>query len=129
MLTLLTRRVRCWAAGILVATYAFGIVMPTFAFSRDSGASIIQSLAEAHGGLMVPHVHHDHGGRENSEHGAPSGAHHCCGVLALPGLPPPTVISVAGEICPSLVAAVPQDQHAACSPARLDRPPRHLPLI
>jgi hypothetical protein len=129
MLTLLTKQVRGWAAGILVAAYAFGVLAPSLAFSFDSDASIIHSLTEVHGGLLMPHVHHDHGDDKNSDQRAPGGGHHCCGVLAIPGLLPPTEISIVDQICLSLVSTVPQDHRAACGPARLDRPPRHLPLI
>src|ERR1700730_532896 len=125
MLTLLTKRLRDWAATILVATYAFGVLAPSLAFSFDSEASIVHSLTEVHGGLLMPHLHHDHGDNKNSGQRAPGGSHHCCGVLALPGLPPPTDIAVAEQICVSLVSTVPQYNHAACGPARLDRPPRH----
>src|SRR5437588_5710891 len=125
MLTLLTKQARGWAAGILVAAYAVGVLAPSLAFSFDKDASIVHSLTEVHGGLLMPHVHHDIDDHKNSEQPAPSGGHHCCGVLALPGLPPPADISVADQICISLVSAVPQDHHAACGPARLDRPPRH----
>jgi hypothetical protein len=129
MLTLLTRQMRSWAAAMLVAAYAFGVLVPTLAFSFDSDASIVHSLTETHGGLIIPHLHHDQGDHKNSGRQAPAGSHHCCGVVAVPGLPPPIEISVAEMICPSLVATVPQDHHASCGPARLDRPPRHLPLI
>ena len=130
MLILLTKQVRGWAAGILVAAYAFGVLAPSLAFSFDSDASIIHSLTEVHGGLLMPHLHHDHGDHKNSDQRAPDGGHHCCGVLALPALPPPTeMISIADQICTSFVSAVPEDNHAACGPARLDRPPRHQPLI
>jgi hypothetical protein len=60
MLTLLTKQVRGRAAGILVAAYAFGVLAPSLAFSFDSDASIIHSLTEVHGGLLMPHLHHDH---------------------------------------------------------------------
>jgi hypothetical protein len=59
MLTLLTKRVRGWAAAILVAAYAFGVLVPSLAFSFDSQASIIHSLSEIHGGMLMPHLHHD----------------------------------------------------------------------
>src|SRR6476661_3490833 len=118
MLSLLTKQVRDWAAFILVAAYAFGVLAPSLAFSFDSDASIIHSLTEVHGGLLMPHLHHDHGNNEGSDQRAPSGAHHCCGVLALPGLPPPTEIYVADQICMSLVSTIPQDHRAACGPVR-----------
>jgi hypothetical protein len=129
MLTLLTKQVRSWAACILVAAYALGVLVPSLAFSFDSDASIVHSLTEIHGGLLMPHLHHDHGEHKNSNERDRISGHHCCGVIALPGVPPPTDIYVADQICMLLVAAVPQDDHAACGPARLDRPPRHLPLI
>jgi hypothetical protein len=129
MLSLLTKQVRGWAAGVLVAAYAFGVLAPSLVFCFDSQTSIIHSLTESHGGMLLPHVHDDKAGDKNSDKRAAGGGHHCCGVVALPGLPPPTGISVADQICMSLVAAVFQDQHAACDPMRLDRPPRHLPLI
>jgi len=129
MLTFLTKRLRNWAATILVAAYVFGVLAPSLAFSFDSDASIIHSLTEVHGGLLAPHLHHDHDDHKNSGQRAPGGVHHCCGVLALPGLPPPTDITVADEICSSLVSTVPQDHQAACGPVRPDRPPRHQPLI
>jgi len=127
MFFLLTKQVRGWAASMLVAAYVFGVVAPSVAFSFDSDASLVHSV---HGGLLMLHVHHDHADHKNSNERAPGGGHHCCGVLALAGLPPPTeMISVADQICMSLVSTVPQDKHAACGPARLDRPPRHQPLI
>jgi hypothetical protein len=128
MLMFLTKRGRSWAAVMLVAAYAFGVLAPSVAFSFDANASIIHSLTEVHGGLLVPHLHHDND-HKNSNQRVPGGGHHCCGVLALPGLPPPTEISVVDQICLPLVSTEPQDHHAACDAARLDRPPRHLPLI
>ena len=129
MLTLLTKQARRWAAGIFVAAYAFGVLAPSVAFSFDSDASIVHALTEVHGGLLLPHLHHDDGGHQNSDQRAPGNGHHCCGVLIFPGLPAATDISITGPICAPLVSAVPQEDHAACGPARLDRPPRHLPLI
>jgi hypothetical protein len=129
MLTLLTKRLRTWAATILIATYAFGVLAPSLAFSFDSEASIVHSLTEAHGGVLMPHLHHDHSDSKDPGQRAPNGGHHCCGVLALPGLPPPIDIVVAEQICVLFVSSVPHYNHAACGPARLDRPPRHLPLI
>jgi hypothetical protein len=129
MLNLLTKHVRGWAAGILVVAYAFGVLTPSLAFSFDSKASIIHSLTETHGGMLMPHVHHDHADDKNSDKGSPGGGHHCCGVFALAGLLPPTDASIADQICTSLIASVPQDRHAGCGPIRLDRPPRLSPLI
>ena len=59
MLALLTKRARGWAAGTLVATYAFGVLAPSLVFSFNSNASIIHSLMEVHGDLLVLHFHHD----------------------------------------------------------------------
>src|ERR1700674_5132676 len=107
MLTVLTKQLRGWAASILVALYAFGVVAPSVAFSFDSHASIVHSLTEVHGGLLMPHLHHDDADHPDSNHRAPGGGHLCCGVLAVPGLPPPTDISVTDQICMSLVSTVP----------------------
>jgi hypothetical protein len=130
MLALLTKRLRIWSAGILVAAYALAVLAPSLAFSLDSEVSIIHSLTEAHGGLLIPHYHHDDAiHHKNSGQDVPAGAHHCCGVLAPPGLLPPTDVSIADQICVSLVPSVPQDHHAGCGPSRLDRPPRLSSLI
>lgn len=129
MLTLLTKRVRNWATLLLVAAYSFGVLAPAISFSFDADASIVHSLTEVHAGLLMPHLHHNHDDHEKSDKRAPGGVHHCCGVLALPGLPPPTNLSVASQVCASLVAEVPQDHRTACGPMRLDRPPRLLSLI
>jgi hypothetical protein len=129
MLNLLTKQVRGWAAGILVAAYAFGVLTPSLAFSFDSHASIIHSLTEAHGGMLVPHIHHDDADDKDSGKPSPGGGHHCCGVIALAGLLPPTEVSIAEQVCMSLISSVPQDLHAGCGPIRLDRPPRLSPLI
>lgn len=124
MLTLWTKQVRAWATGILVAAYAFGVLAPSLAFSFVGEASIVHSLTEAHGGLQIPHFHHDDADREDSGQHLPGGAHHCCGVLSVAGLPPPTNFSIADQMCALLISSVPQDHHAGCGPMRLDRPPR-----
>ncbi|MFX5994749.1 hypothetical protein ABTF10_18890, partial [Acinetobacter baumannii] len=59
MSTLLTKQVRGWAAAILVAAYAFGILAPSLAFSFDNHTSIIHSLTEIHSGMLMLHAHHD----------------------------------------------------------------------
>jgi hypothetical protein len=102
MLALLTKRARGLAAGILVAIYAFGVLAPSMIFSFNSNASIIHSLTEVHGDLLVLHFHpHDD-----------------------PGLPPPIEVFVVAPICASLVPSPPQEHLAGCGPVTLDRPPR-----
>src|SRR5262245_46326384 len=59
VLTSLTHRVRLSATSLLVAAYAFGVLAPALAFSFDRDASIVHSLVEAHGGLLLLHLHHD----------------------------------------------------------------------
>jgi hypothetical protein len=126
---ILRKRFRVWAAGVLVVAYAFGVLSPSLAFSFDGHASIVPSVTETHGGMLAPHIHHDEAEGKNSGQHPSGGAHHCCGVLALPGLPPPTEISIADQMCTSLISSVSQDHHAGCGPVRLDRPPRPSFLI
>jgi hypothetical protein len=115
---------RGWAAAMLVATYAFGVLAPSMVFSFNSNASIIHSLTEVHGDLMVLHFHLDDGDRTGSGKKSSADVHHCCGVLAAPGLPPPIEVSIVTPICASLVPSLPQDHHAGSGPVTLDRPPR-----
>jgi hypothetical protein len=124
MLTSVTNKVRGWAAAMLVATYAFGVLAPLMVFSINGNASIIHSLTEVHGDLLVLHFHpHDDDGKD-SEKQSPAGVHHCCGVLAFPGLPPPIEVYIVAPICAALVPSLPQGDHAGCGPVTLDRPPR-----
>jgi len=127
MLTL-RKQMRVWAARVVVAAYALAVLLPSLAFSFDRDASIVHSLTEAHGGLLIPHYHHDADHKSTDQH-FPGGIHHCCGALALPGLLPPAEIAFADQVCASLISSVPQDHHAGCGPARLDRPPRLSSLI
>jgi hypothetical protein len=129
MLTLWTKQMRALAAGVLVAAYALAVLLPSLAFSFDRDVSIVHSLTEAHGGLLIPHFHHDDADHRNPDQHAPGGAHHCCGALSLAGLLPPTGVSIADQDCARLISSVPRDHHAACGPARLDRPPRPSSLI
>lgn len=129
MLTLLTKQVRGWAAGILVAAYAVGVLVPSLAFSFDGQASIVQSLTEIHGGMLLPHVHDDHADDKNHDKRSPGDGHRCCGVMALAGLLPPIGAAITDQICTSLIASVLQDHLAGCGPIRLDKPPRPSPMI
>jgi hypothetical protein len=124
MLTLVTNKLRGLAAGILVAIYAFGVLAPSMVFSFNSNASIIHSLTEVHGDLLVLHFHpHDDDGK-HSDKQSPGGVHHCCGVLAAPGLPPLIEVSIVATVCVALVPSLPQNDHAGCGAVTLDRPPR-----
>jgi hypothetical protein len=128
MLTL-RKRPRIWAARVVVAAYALAVLLPSLAFSFDRDVSIVHSLTEAHGGLLIPHYHHDDADHKNPDQHFPGEVHHCCGALALPALLPPAEMAFADQVCPSLISSVPQDHHAGCGPARLDRPPRPSSLI
>lgn len=124
MRTSVTNKVRGWAARMLVAAYAFGVLAPSMVFSFNGNASIIHSLTEVHGDLLVLHFHpHNDDGKGSDKH-PPAGVHHCCGVVAVPGLPPPIEVSIVAPVCASLVPSLPQDHHAGCGPVTLDRPPR-----
>ena len=124
MLTAFTRQLRLWLTSFLVAAYAFGVLAPAIAFSLDRDASIIHSLEEAHGGLLLLHVYHDDGHRAKSSQQGPHGGHHCCGVFALQALSPPYTAYLLHEFCGALIKAEPQDFSPICRPPRLDRPPR-----
>lgn len=124
MLTSVTNKVRGWAAAMLVAAYAFGVLAPSMVFSFNSNASIIHSLTEVHGDMLVLHFHPYGDDGKGSDRQSPTGVHHCCGVVAVPGLPPPIEVSIVAPICASLVPSLPQDRHAGCGPVTLDRPPR-----
>jgi hypothetical protein len=127
---ILRKRFRAWAAGLLVVAYAFGVLSPSLAFAFDGHASIVPSVTETHGGMLAPHIHHhDEAEGKNSGQHPSGGAHHCCGVLALPGLPPPAGIFIAGQMSVSLVSPAPEDHHTGCGPVRLERPPRPSFLI
>jgi hypothetical protein len=121
-----THKIR--TAGLLAAIYALAVLLPSLAFSFDRDVSIVHSLTEAHGGLLIPHFHHDDADHEGSDHQVPGGAHHCCGSLSLPGLLSPAEVAIAAPICSSLISPEPDDHHAGCGPVRLDRPPR-LPSL
>ena len=120
---------RLWATGAIVAAYALAVLLPSLAFSFDRDVSIVHSLTEVHGGLLIPHFHHEDADHKNPEQHVPGGAHHCCGTLSLAGLLPPTGVSIADQVCATLISSVPQDHRAGCGPARLDRPPRLFALI
>jgi hypothetical protein len=76
------------------------------------------------GDLLVLHFHHDEADGKGSDPQSPVGFHHCCGVSAVPGLPPPAEVFVVAPVCASPIPSLPQDHNAGCGPARLDRPPR-----
>jgi hypothetical protein len=124
VLTALTRQVRLWAASFLVASYAFGLLAPAIAFSFDRDASIIHSLEEAHGGLLLLHVHHDDRDQTKSSQQGPHVGHHCCGVFALQALSAPYIAYLFHEFCGPLINAEPQDLSPLRKSSRLDRPPR-----
>ena len=125
----LQRCLRAWGRGTLVAAYALAVLLPSLAFSFDGDVSIVHSLTEVHGGLFIPHFHHDDADRKNSGQQVPGGGHHCCGALSLPGLLPPTEVSVVDRVCASLISSTPEDHHRGCGPVRLDRPPKLSSLI
>jgi hypothetical protein len=125
MLITRARRVRIWVATFVVATYAFGILGPALAFSL-SKASIVHSLAEAHTGVLILHIHHNDPEHQNTDEQGPHLGHHCCGVFALPGLSPSDVAFTAFQGHTFLVMSEPSDEHALRQPGRLDRPPRTI---
>jgi hypothetical protein len=123
MLKLLTLRLRRWATAALVAMYALGVMVPTVAFASGDEATIVHSLNETHGGFLTLHVHSEGKSHKHSNNTATPG-HHCCGVVALPGLTP-FVWGVFEP--PAFSSALPARSEFGLSggiPDRLDRPPR-----
>ena len=129
-----TRTLRRWGATLLVAAYAFGILGPAVAFARADCASIVHVLSEAHGGMLTLHVHHGHvhdnGERhDHSTKGGSNPAHHCCGVIAFPGLQPAYNISIFRPMLTRTPFALTELSLPGSAAARLDRPPRYsLPV-
>jgi hypothetical protein len=116
--------VRLWAASFLVAAYAFGVLAPALAFSINRDASIIHSLEEAHDGILLLHVHHDHRDQTNSSPQGPHVRHHCCGLFALQALSPLCTAYSFHEFSGALIKAARQDFSPVSKSSRLDRPPR-----
>jgi hypothetical protein len=129
-----TRTLRRWGAALLVAAYALGILGPAVAFARADSASIVHVLSEAHGGMLTLHVHNDHihddGERhDHSTKGGSNLAHHCCGVIAFPGLQPADDISILRPVLTRTLFALTELSLPSSGVARLDRPPRYsLPV-
>jgi hypothetical protein len=121
---------------LLVAAYAFGVLGPAVAFARADSASIVHVLSEAHGGMLTLHVHnenvhdgHVHSDGERHDHSTKGGsnlAHHCCGVIALPGLQPADNISILRPVLTRTLFALTEPSLSGGGLARLDRPPRYL---
>jgi hypothetical protein len=122
MLNTQAKCLRVWVAMLVVAAYSFCVLGPALSFSL-SKASIVHSLAEAHGGVLILHIHHNDPEHQNSDQQGPHIGHHCCGVFALPGLSPSDIAFTALEGDTFLVMSEPSDEHALRQPSRLDRPP------
>jgi hypothetical protein len=129
------RKLRRWGAALLVAAYAFGILGPAVAFARADCASIVHVLSEAHGGMLTLHVHHHghvHDDDERHDHptkGGSNSAHHCCGVMAFPGLQPADDISGFRPVPTRTPVALTELSLPDGGGARLERPPRYsLPV-
>lgn len=124
MLITKARRVRIWLATLVAAAYAFGVLGPALAFSVERNVSILHSLNEAHGGVIILHIHHDDTDHEAPGKQGPQVGHQCCGIFALAGLSASyTVLSIIdGPL--ALVRTEPRDAQAIRRPSRLDRPPR-----
>ena len=128
-------RTRDFYVGLMVAAYAFGILGPAVAFARADCASIVHVLSEAHGGMLTLHVHHHghvHDDGEPHDHSTKGGsnpAHHCCGVMAFPGLQPADDISGFRPVPTRTPVALTELSLPDGGGARLERPPRYsLPV-
>jgi len=124
-----TRWVRYRAAALLATIYAFGILAPAIAFAHADRTSIVHVLTETHGGTLTPHFHHDEEQQEHSGKTGSKAAHHCCGVISLPGLEPSATLSVVQPTLTKILFPCSEPGLSGCGSARLDRPPRRpLPV-
>ena len=128
MRAVVTRRLKRWGVAVLAAVYAFGILAPTVAFAHADHASIVHVLTETHGGTLILHVHHDDPEHHHSGKTGSKLAHHCCGVISLPGLEPPLALALLQPGPARILVLEPEQLPSGCGLARLDRPPRLLLL-
>jgi hypothetical protein len=124
MLVRLKKKFQRWAATVLVAVYALGVVGPAAAFAHANTTSIIHVLSEAHGGFLTIHFHNDGRDRDHDQSKKPGHAHPCCGATSIFGLQAcADIFLVALPLATGV--AWPDDRRAPANNLdRLDRPPR-----
>jgi len=119
-----TRAFKRWVTALLVAAYGFAVLAPAVAFAHADHDAVTHVLSESHGGALTLHFHSE---GEQHEHSGKSGtklAHHCCGLVSLPGLAPLGEVTILQPTMKRLrFAPAPQFQ-AGLFASRLDRPPR-----
>jgi hypothetical protein len=125
----LTGKLRALAATLVVVAYAFGVLAPTVAFARADSAAVLHVLSEAHDGMLVLHFHDGDDDSDHHDHPAKPGSgqvHHCCGVVAVPGLEPGSAPTILPPVRSSTLLPLGARSLAGRSAPRLERPPRSL---
>jgi len=123
----LSQDLKRWGAALVVMAYAFGVLAPAVAFARADHAAIMHVLSESHGGALTLHFHDDSG--DHRDHPAKPGsgpAHHCCGLVWLPGLEPSAAVSITPPQAMTAPRPPVESILAGCDAVRLERPPRPL---
>jgi hypothetical protein len=123
----LTRKLRALAATLMVAAYAFGVLAPTVAFARADSAAVLHVLSEPHDGMLVLHFHDGDDEQDHHDHPAKPGSgqvHHCCGVVAVPGLEPGSAPAILPPVRTSTLLPLREQWLAGRGASRLERPPR-----
>jgi hypothetical protein len=112
---------------MMVMAYALGVIMPTVAFAYADHSSIVHVLSESHGGMLTLHFHDDDGDHHDQPTKPGSGpAHHCCGVVSLPGLAPSAAVSIMPPQAMTALLPHSEPSRSGCGTARLERPPKPL---
>jgi hypothetical protein len=112
----------------MVAAYAFGVLGPAVAFAHADRASILHVLSETHDDGMLTLHFHDEDSDHHDQTAKPGSKmiHHCCGVVAQPGLEPPVAGAVFLPGAKITLLPPTETSRSGRGPIRLDRPPRLL---
>lgn len=130
MLSVLTRKMRLWAAAGMAAFYAVCLLAPVAAFAFGNGEA--HCLTQDNHGLSSVHMHDDGSAHRHAAEplaDVPDGTDNskasgkCCGVVCLAAMAPAAQDSLTPDFHPPHVFAIAQDALVGGIPARLYRPP------
>jgi hypothetical protein len=128
MLVWLTKRLRRWAATLLVVLYVICLLAPTAAFALAGGPREAHCLTQSNHGLAKAHVHYDGARHEHPQKSddEKDQLKNCCGLFCLTALTPSIDLAIGQSPVGSTVVATLEDAVARAAPDRLDRPPISL---